>query len=71
MDKETKVAALAKFEKLRFNIGYPDFYDDEDLTLFSRHMNYSVNRRDFYSNVENSMQLKVKLRLVLKSRKAF
>ena len=63
MDAETKVAALAKFSKLRFNIGYPDFYDDSDLTLFSSHMNYTVNRRDFYANVENSMQLKVKLSL--------
>ena len=39
-----------------------DFYDDSDMSLFTKHMNYTVNRRDFYSNIENSMQLKVKIR---------
>ena len=65
MDEKTRDLALEKFEKLRFNIGYPDFYDAEDMSLFNRHMNFTINRRDFYLNIENSMKLKVKIRYAL------
>ena len=63
MDSPSKTAALEKFQKMKFKIGYPNYYDD-DVTKLQRYMNYQVDMNDFYSNIERSTKLKVRLRMV-------
>ena len=63
MDSPSKTAALEKFNKMKFKIGYPNYYDD-DVTKLQRYMNYQVDMNDFYSNIERSTKLKVRLRMV-------
>ena len=63
MDSPSKTAALEKFQKMKFKIGYPNYYDD-DVSKLQRYMNYQVDMNDFYSNIERSTKLKVRLRIV-------
>ena len=63
MDSPSKTAALEKFQKMKFKIGYPNYYDD-DVSKLQRYMNYQVDMNDFYSNIERSTKLKVRLRMV-------
>ena len=63
MDSPSKTAALEKFRKMKFKIGYPNYYDD-DVSKLQRYMNYQVDMNDFYSNIERSTKLKVRLRTV-------
>ena len=59
MDAESKVAAIRKLKAMRFKVGYPDYYDNDNERFTELH-DFYVNRNDYYGNVEKSIKSKVR-----------